>query len=69
MWGSPSANGLIGDVEASVVAYCIKPNNSARQICQWQPILLECLFQLDHRTRLLPEYYYIDDRMQLQYAL
>jgi len=32
LWGSPDANGSIGDVEAKVVAYCTKPYHGTRLI-------------------------------------
>jgi len=32
LWGSPDANGTIGDVEAKVVAYCTKPYHGTRLI-------------------------------------
>jgi hypothetical protein len=32
LWGSPDANGAIGDVEAKVVAYCTKPYHGTRLI-------------------------------------
>ena len=30
MWGSPTPNGQIGDVEAAVVAYCSQPGHGTR---------------------------------------
>jgi hypothetical protein len=30
LWGSPTANGVIGNVEAAVVAYCTKPGHGTR---------------------------------------
>ncbi|KAF7966392.1 hypothetical protein HWV62_38867 [Athelia sp. TMB] len=32
LWGSPKANGVIGDVEAAVVAYCTQPGHGTRII-------------------------------------
>lgn len=32
LWGSPTADGVIGDVEAAVVAYCTKPGHGTRII-------------------------------------
>ncbi|KIJ46855.1 hypothetical protein M422DRAFT_164675 [Sphaerobolus stellatus SS14] len=32
LWGSPDTNGLIGNVEAKVVAYCTKPTHGTRVI-------------------------------------
>ncbi|KAF9472027.1 hypothetical protein BDN70DRAFT_887459 [Pholiota conissans] len=32
LWGSPDPNGLIGNVEAKVVAYCTKPTHGSRLI-------------------------------------
>ena len=32
LWGSPTPNGVIGDVEAVVVAYCTKPGRGTRII-------------------------------------
>jgi len=32
LWGSPKANGVVGDVEGIVVAYCTKPGHGTRLI-------------------------------------
>ena len=32
LWGSPKANGVVGDIEAVVVAYCTKPGHGTRLI-------------------------------------
>jgi hypothetical protein len=32
LWGAPTPNSLIGDVEAVVVAYCTKPGHGTRLI-------------------------------------